>query len=707
MKKKLGIFLVLGMGFTSLSAQAAVENGWEEIDGKYYWYEAGVLQGYDANNPAYRGKEIYDPATEAWYWLDSVQGGAKTVDKDVYQESLAGDWGENVGIDGAHYGKWVRYDENGNMVKGWNTNEKGVYYFDPIYGTMAKGTVNIDGQECYFDENTGIGADCVWIELDGISYWYEEGVRQGYRPEASFRGKEIYDPASDAWYWLDNVQAGAKTVGKDVYQDTPAGEWGEYIGEDGEYYGKWVRYDENGCMVKGWNTNEQGTYYFHPLYGTMAKGMVEIDGVSYLFDEITGTLVTGSDKLAWYLTKEVKYNANNTVISQLVYEYDAKGNCTKYARYEGRLERLIYNELNEYDEQGNMIRQTVQNFITEGGYRLSNVLVYEYEKGRVCSKAESTYNAYGEIASEVVTRYLVNGEIETVSYYNGERKLTKRYSYEYDEQGYLIRVFCDNLSNVQGNMTMYYENDSQGRVLKMSEYDYQGVLTYTTVYTYDSNSGKVQSYETRDEVNGWSTERREYDYDQNGNVLENRYFYRMAIQADESDYTYIYELKLRSKNGYRYDEMGNRIQADAYTYDSMGVERHISCNVYTYENYDEQGALVKTYDSYYEHSAVDENGYFIYDENGKVTYELGYNLGYENNRDGEGILVKQIFYVGNVGNRYTKTLDYWVEYGQTILPEPETQREIYEKNPHGIAYFADGSVKYYTVQEYTAYGNKE
>ena len=29
-------------------------------------------------------------------------------------------------------GKWVRYDENGKMVKGWNTNENGTYYFDPI-----------------------------------------------------------------------------------------------------------------------------------------------------------------------------------------------------------------------------------------------------------------------------------------------------------------------------------------------------------------------------------------------------------------------------------------------------------------------------------------------------------------------------------------------------------------------------------------------
>lgn len=62
--------------------------------------------------------------------------------QDVYQES-----------DG---GKWVRYDENGKMVKGWNTNENGTYYFDPITGAMAHGTVEINGKTCHFDKATGI-----------------------------------------------------------------------------------------------------------------------------------------------------------------------------------------------------------------------------------------------------------------------------------------------------------------------------------------------------------------------------------------------------------------------------------------------------------------------------------------------------------------------------------------------------------------------
>ena len=43
-------------------------------------------------------------------------------------------------------------------------------------------------------------------------------------------------------------------------------------------------------MIKGWQTNENGTYFFDYTYGTMAKGHVTIEGQSYYFDEVTGVL---------------------------------------------------------------------------------------------------------------------------------------------------------------------------------------------------------------------------------------------------------------------------------------------------------------------------------------------------------------------------------------------------------------------------------
>lgn len=124
---------LLRRGFFNTITIKKSKNGWETVEGKDYWYENGQRQGLEG-----RGKEIYAPESNAWYWLDRDANGAKAVSKDVYQES-----------DG---GKWVRYDENGKMVKGWNTNEN----FDPITGAMAHGTVEINGKTCHFDKATGI-----------------------------------------------------------------------------------------------------------------------------------------------------------------------------------------------------------------------------------------------------------------------------------------------------------------------------------------------------------------------------------------------------------------------------------------------------------------------------------------------------------------------------------------------------------------------
>lgn len=251
------------------TAKYGEKNGWVEENGKKYWYEKGVKQGTTG-----RGKEIYDPDSDAWYWLDAVQGGAMTVSKDVYQESAAGQWADKPD----DTGKWVRYDENGHMVKGWQTTDKGTYYFDLITGAMAKGAGDIDGVPCAFDEYTGIALDGQWLTIKGADFWYEKGVRQGL----DGRGKEIYDPASDAWYWLDSVDQGKKATSKDVYQESEAGQWADR--PDGT--GKWVRYDAQGHMIKGWSADKR--YYFDPIYGTMAKGDAVIDGRTYHFDKKTG-----------------------------------------------------------------------------------------------------------------------------------------------------------------------------------------------------------------------------------------------------------------------------------------------------------------------------------------------------------------------------------------------------------------------------------
>lgn len=316
------------------------DEGWVRKDyQEFFWYENGVRQGYEPDKSQgdkpyvpsgnYRGKEIYDPNMDAWFWLDNVNGGAMAYDKDVYQESYAGIFADRE--DGT--GKWVRYDYYGRMKKGEQHDQDPKdgnwywYYFDLETGAMAKGYADLpDGRRCYYDLGTGKmivkeGELCEtllpdgtlllvkengdvwngWYTPDGDDvpdmqkrwYWYENGIRQGYNAnDPSYRGKEILDPNAGekgTWFWLDNDAMGAKAVGKAVYQESYAGKYADR--EDGT--GKWVRYDDWGSMIKGWYTEKAAdgstiSYYFDPITGAMAKGEDVINGEHWFFDLVTG-----------------------------------------------------------------------------------------------------------------------------------------------------------------------------------------------------------------------------------------------------------------------------------------------------------------------------------------------------------------------------------------------------------------------------------
>ena len=62
---------------------------------------------------------------------------------------------------------------------------------------VTTATVNFNGK----DYTAKYGEKNGWVEENGKKYWYEKGVKQG----TTGRGKEIYDPDSDAWSWLDAV----------------------------------------------------------------------------------------------------------------------------------------------------------------------------------------------------------------------------------------------------------------------------------------------------------------------------------------------------------------------------------------------------------------------------------------------------------------------------------------------------------------------
>ena len=186
--------------YSAVDPAACMANGLCSYNGKKYWYENWKRQGMygdpknirDKQNLE-RGREIYDPASDAWYWLDAVYDGAAAFGKEVWMpyihqnEDNCSDqvkWDvaqlSDKGMEQLVYnamknknGKWVRYDDKGRMMKGWvyignglekvYPNQKGnYYYYDTITGLMAKGSVTLyDEKEkkwnkYYFDPITGV-----------------------------------------------------------------------------------------------------------------------------------------------------------------------------------------------------------------------------------------------------------------------------------------------------------------------------------------------------------------------------------------------------------------------------------------------------------------------------------------------------------------------------------------------------------------------
>ncbi len=182
---------------------------WNVVDGKYYWFENGYKQG-TLNDPkgvmgtdpesgiaTNRGREICDNkipdanGNGSWFWLDSVYGGAKATNKEVWMPYIYQDeanWSDEEieriaaesdgGMEGMGRcvldaiknkdGKWVAYDDEGRMLKGWVTvsgkyldiyreDQAGnCYYYDTRTGLMAKGWVMLNGMKFHFDEVTGV-----------------------------------------------------------------------------------------------------------------------------------------------------------------------------------------------------------------------------------------------------------------------------------------------------------------------------------------------------------------------------------------------------------------------------------------------------------------------------------------------------------------------------------------------------------------------
>ena len=292
----------------------------------------------------------------------------------------------------------------------------------------------------------------------GPWYWYENGVRQG----TTGRGKEIYDPKSDAWYWLDSVNNGAMAVSKDVYQDSNGG--------------KWVRYDANGHMIKGWNTNSQGTYYFDLITGAMAKGTVVIDGITCVFDYNTGILQsTNVDVTKYREIKRTNYYADGSVMNTLTTDYDAQGRLLKEQRRDKSGNLQVQDDF-YYEYNGMLTKHTHREY---GNDNYSYEYRYEYDKS----------NRFAKIS---VYRY--NGGWYLYSYWTAK---------EWDSLGSVSKFWEYNSQNKVTCIVNLTSSGRRNRYTKMTIVNSSNQTVRTDTWSYDSN-GHLAGWTNSGNSNGYS-----------------------------------------------------------------------------------------------------------------------------------------------------------------------------------------------------------
>jgi hypothetical protein len=162
---------------------------WEySFDGDY-WIERGKRQGVygdplnitDTIYGIERGREIYDPESDAWYWLDACRGGARARNKEVWFPYVF--QGERPG---STQGKWCLYDGAGGMVKYIavsiepdydemympipGTYRKRIRFYHPITGALMKGTVRLhDLYQLTGEDADGDGEDDGVIRIEFVT----------------------------------------------------------------------------------------------------------------------------------------------------------------------------------------------------------------------------------------------------------------------------------------------------------------------------------------------------------------------------------------------------------------------------------------------------------------------------------------------------------------------------------------------------------
>ncbi len=274
-------------------------------DARYYGEDGYALTGVAA---------IGTEGDAAHYWFDETgaRKGGWLKEGAVYAFL-----GENdAALTGAQQldGKWYLFGEDGVAVQGLYRGEAGLSFYD-AEGVRQVGWVNEGARRYWFSED-GMAPQGLTQLPDGHTYYFsKEGyiltgtvqTPDGWTYELDPDGRLVTSGATEehGWreldgqtYYMDSTgdrYTGLQLIDGGLYYLLTTGEplgarqygWQEI---DGDTY----LFGEDGRAVAGWYVNEESglAYYLDEEY-KLCRGLQDIGGVSYPFDETDGHLLEG------------------------------------------------------------------------------------------------------------------------------------------------------------------------------------------------------------------------------------------------------------------------------------------------------------------------------------------------------------------------------------------------------------------------------
>ena len=560
-----------------------------------------------------------------------------------YKEFSFDDEGNYTGYrycypDGSLYETCVyTYDEAGNMV----ANEK----FDKDNEIKESNSFQyIDGNEVSYQKWNGEDELLVWnaMEYDHAS---NEIVRYYYNSDGELLNTVVstYEPV-----WDCDVVTVEHTNGEYLYESqSPIKEFCLWFGQDKinevNSEGTVSEIENENFPIKARITINETDTYSVEIASVMEKlsfqDEITVNSIKleildktgntvrderllpkmYLFGEfeemaeIEEKTEEQAETQQYYLARKSEYHDSYI---RNVWEYSSVGNEISHVEYDNDGE-VSSREEYAYDSAGNLISEVVYN--EDGEVRRQTEYSHEYDSaGNQIS--EVAYNEDGEVGSREEYAYDSAGNLISQVEYNGDGEVDSRTEYSYDSAGNRIRyVLYDWDGNVivlqeytydsagnrikeyheyyweeyddEGNETSIvrtgnykYIYDSADNLIRMEQYWDHGV---TYLEEYDSNGNLIYSCENSDD--GKLESRYEYQFDEQGKVLERRSSGKKKLSLEEQallesshggDWSYV---NYSTVEYYKYDDSGNLIEEEKYYSDDSYGNMPSTCDRIVYE----------------------------------------------------------------------------------------------------------------------------